>query len=195
MIAPRPAVRWVATIESAARRYDLPVEFLTRLLQQESSFFALAVSRAGAQGIAQFMPQTATARGLRDPFDPFDPEKAIPAAAGYLSELRHQFGNLGLAAAAYNAGSKGITEWLSGSGELPAETQDYVLKITGHSAVEWAYAKSGQSDSIALKLAPIAAKPNRKRIVRGNEGNQPAEAQLCEALKDPAKRCIVQEVY
>jgi len=194
-VAPRPAAPWAATIESAARHYDLPVEFLTRLLQQESSFFTLAVSRAGAQGIAQFMPNTATARGLRDPFDPFDPEKAIPAAAAYLAELRRQFGNLGLAAAAYNAGSKRIADWLSGHGELPAETQDYVLKITGRSAVDWAYAKLGQSTSVALKLAPVAAKPNAKRIVRGNEASRSADAQLCEALKDPAKRCIVQDVY
>ena len=47
------------------------------------------------------MPETAATRGLDDPFDP---KKAIPEAAHYLSELRKQFGNLGLAAAAYNAG-------------------------------------------------------------------------------------------
>lgn len=195
LIAARLTAPWIATAESAARRYDLPIEFFRKLLQQESSFFALAVSRTGAQGIAQFMPQTARARGLSDPFDPFDPDKAIPAAAAYLSELRHQFGNLGLAAAAYNAGSKRVSEWLSGRGELPSETQGYVLKITGRSAAEWAHDRLGVSASIAPKLAPAVSRPNGITVIRAGKGKQPAEAQLCGALNDSAKRCIVQNVY
>lgn len=195
LISGRHTAPWVGTVEAAARRYDLPVEFFVRLLRQESSFFALAVSRKGAQGIAQFMPQTARSRGLRDPFDPFDPDKAIPAAAAYLSELRHQFGNLGLCAAAYNAGATRVSEWLSGRGELPSETQNYVLKITGRSVVEWAHDRLGVSGSIALKVTPVVSRPNGITVVRGGEGKQPAEAQLCGALNDSTKRCIVQNVY
>ena len=71
------------------------------MIWQESRFNARAVSRKGAQGIAQFMPQTADWRGLADPFDPIE---ALRHSAGYLRDLRNRFGNLGLAAAGYNAG-------------------------------------------------------------------------------------------
>src|ERR1700758_5849959 len=96
-------------IETAARTQSLPVAFLTRLIWQESSFRANAISPAGAQGIAQFMPKTADQRGLANPFDP---EEAIPKSASLLADLRRRFGNLGLAAAAYNAGPARIAKWL-----------------------------------------------------------------------------------
>lgn len=121
-------------IEGAAKTYGLPVEFLTRLIWQESSFQPRAVSPAGAQGVAQFMPGTAAERNLADPFDP---EKAIPKAAEFLAELRGRFGSLGLAAAAYNAGPNRVANWLAGRGGLPAETQTYVLRITRLSAEDW----------------------------------------------------------
>jgi soluble lytic murein transglycosylase-like protein len=66
----------------------------------------MAVSRAGAQGVAQFMPATARWRCLADPFDSLE---AIAQSAKLLRDLRREFGNLGLAAAAYNAG-KGTCE-------------------------------------------------------------------------------------
>src|SRR5688572_30669654 len=88
-------------IETSAAAHALPVGLFTRLIWRESSFRLEVVSRAGAQGVAQFMPGTARGRGLADPFDP---EAAIPAAAALLADLSRQFGNLGLAAAAYNAG-------------------------------------------------------------------------------------------
>jgi hypothetical protein len=122
-------------VESASEARGLPVRFLTRLIWQESSFRTDVISRAGAQGVAQFMPGTARERGLADPFDP---EQAIPAAAALLSDLRQQFGNLGLAAAAYNSGPGRVSAWIQGKGGLPAETRDYVLRITGRPAEEWA---------------------------------------------------------
>jgi hypothetical protein len=127
-------------IESAARAHGLPLEFFARVIWQESRFRADAVgprTRTGdhAQGIAQFMPKTAAARGL---LDPFDPVQALPKSAEFLRELRGQFGNLGLAAAAYNAGPGRVRAWLSGSATLPAETRNYVAAITGISADEWA---------------------------------------------------------
>src|SRR3954469_21289721 len=115
-------------IEGSAGSSRLPVDFFTRLIWRESSFRTTVVSRAGAQGVAQFMPGTARERGLQDPFDP---EQAIPAAAALLSDLGRRFGNLGLAAAAYNAGPGRVSAWVQGSGGLPAETRDYVLRITG----------------------------------------------------------------
>lgn len=115
-------------IESAAGANRLPVAFVTRLIWRESSFRAHAVSSAGAQGIAQFMPGTAQARGLADPFDP---EQAIPKAARLLADLRRRFGSLAVAAAAYNAGAARVESWLRGEDGLPAVTRAYVRFITG----------------------------------------------------------------
>src|SRR5579885_2195374 len=104
-------------IEQDAAENQLPVEFFARVIWQESRFNARAVSSKGAQGIAQFMPQTAEFRGLADPFEPV---AALREAASYLGELERQFGNLGLAAAAYNAGPGRVTTWLAGERTLPA---------------------------------------------------------------------------
>ncbi len=81
------------------------------------------------------MPGTTRDRGLGDPFDP---EKAIPEAAGLLAELAQRFGNFGLAAAAYNAGPARVAGWLAGRVYLPAETRAYVRKITGRAVEDWA---------------------------------------------------------
>jgi len=121
-------------IERAAAESRLPVGFFTRLIWRESSFRPNVTSRAGAQGVAQFMPGTANERGLADPFDP---EAAIPASAAYLAALKAQFGNLGLAAAAYNAGPTRLSRWLGQGGGLPSETQAYVRFITGRGIEEW----------------------------------------------------------
>ncbi|MGE0501032.1 MAG: transglycosylase SLT domain-containing protein [Rhizobiaceae bacterium] len=115
-------------IEIHADRHDLPRDFFARLIWKESRFDPNAVSPAGAEGIAQFMPGTAAMRGLDDSFDV---EKAIPASAAYLGELNRGFGNLGLAAAAYNAGENRVSRWLSRGGYLPMETEGYVLDVMG----------------------------------------------------------------
>jgi hypothetical protein len=121
-------------IESSAQNESLPVAFLTRLIWQESSFRREAISSAGAQGIAQFMPGTADERGLANPFDP---EEAIPKAAELLADLKLRFGNLGLAAAAYNAGPARVSNWIGGRGYLPTETRDYVLTVTQRPVEDW----------------------------------------------------------
>ena len=121
-------------LETSAKSEGLPVGYFTKLIWRESAFKPDAVSPAGAQGVAQFMPGTASARGVADPFDP---ASAIPASAKYLAELARKFGNLGLAAAAYNAGETAVDNWLDDKGRLPFETQDYVLAITGHDPEEW----------------------------------------------------------
>lgn len=123
------------TLAQAAADNDLPEEFFTRLIWQESRFNPDAVSPAGAQGIAQFMPGTARMRGLINAFEPL---QALRESASYLRELRTTFrGNLGLAAAAYNAGPGQVEAWLAGRSRLPLETQAYLRIITGHSAEEW----------------------------------------------------------
>ena len=132
------------------RSNDLPPHFFIRLLYQESTFRPYAISSAGALGIAQFMPETATDRGLDNPFDPV---QAIPASAHMLRDLFQKFGNLGLAAAAYNAGPRRIQDWLAKKGQLPQETQDYVRTITSWPAETWTGAQTG---SPAVKLPQLA---------------------------------------
>ncbi len=135
-------------IETAAQRRKLPPAFFARLIWKESRFNPNAVSPKGASGIAQFMPGTARTRGLEDPFDP---RTAIPAAAHYLSELRDELGNLGLAAAAYNAGVALVRRWRAGRGGLPGETRSFVRSITGFSAHEWTGAKAPEAEFVLDK--------------------------------------------
>lgn len=124
--------RVCALIKSAALEYDLPPAYFARLIWKESRFDEKAISPVGAQGIAQFMPATAKMVGLEDPWDP---AQAIPASARHLADLRNEFGNLGLAAAAYNAGGGRVWAWLVNSLRgLPLETRDYVFSITGKPA-------------------------------------------------------------
>ena len=119
---------------ASAQENDLPIPFFANLLWQESRLRNDAVSPKGAQGIAQFMPTTAAETGLDNPFDPL---QAIPASARLLNELRLQFGNLGFVAAAYNAGAHRVAEWLEHRRDLPRETRNYVVRVTGLSAEAW----------------------------------------------------------
>ncbi|MDR3467717.1 MAG: lytic transglycosylase domain-containing protein [Xanthobacteraceae bacterium] len=141
-------------IEAAARASSLPLDFFARVIWQESRFQPTAVgplTRSGerAQGIAQFMPRTADERRL---LDPFDPVQALPKSAEFLAELRDRFGNLGLAAAAYNAGPRRVQDWIVGRGAMPSETRAYVAAITGASVEEWRDA--GRQAAVAARPAP-----------------------------------------
>ena len=157
-------------VEEDAAENGLPVEFFARVIWQESRFNARAVSRKGAQGIAQFMPRTADWHGLADPFDPI---AALSHSAAYLHELRQKFGNLGLAAAGYNAGPHRVSEWLAGKSALPGETRNYVAIITGWTADEWASPAPPQTAETTIpqgipctRLANLilAPKPQAQRI-------------------------------
>lgn len=122
-----------AVIDHFAANHNIPPAFFARLIWRESLFRPEAVSPKGAEGIAQFMPGTARLRELKNSFDVI---QALKASSGYLDELRLRFGNLGLAAAAYNAGEAGLSRFLT-SGRLPLETRDYVFAITGQTAETW----------------------------------------------------------
>jgi Transglycosylase SLT domain/SPOR domain len=154
-------------IQSAAAQNELPVEFFARLIWQESRLRPDAigpVTRSGkrAQGIAQFMPATAAERFL---LDAFDPAQALPKSAEFLRELRAQFGNLGLAAAAYNAGPQRVQDWLAGKRTLPSETLAYVRSVTGRPAEEWkrpdarTWPVTIPSDTPCIGTTKLAAKP------------------------------------
>jgi hypothetical protein len=141
------AVPICSMIEDAARDNALPLRFFARVIWQESGFQPDAVgpmthSGARALGIAQFMPGTAAERGL---IEPFDPAQALPKSGKFLADLRDEFGNLGLAAAAYNAGPQRVRDFLARTRDLPTETRNYVLAITGRSVEAWA--KEGKSEA------------------------------------------------
>ena len=140
-----PTEQFCRALKEAAEESGIPVPFFARLLWQESRFRSNEVSQAGAQGVAQFMPETAAEVGLDDPFDPM---KALPASAKFLRKLRDDFGNLGLAAAAYNAGPGRIQKWLARESELPRETRDYVRIITGTRAEDWIE----RSEALAIRI-------------------------------------------
>ena len=128
-------------LDAAAIKHGVPTDFFWRLIRQESNFDPKAISHVGAMGIAQFMPGTARWRGLADPFEP---GQALNESARWLSELRDQFGNFGLAAAAYNAGPQRVKDWIAGRGRLPHETRAYVHNVTGRSAEEWLQPSLGE---------------------------------------------------
>ena len=136
-----------ADLYSAALASHLPMRFFARLIWQESRFRPFAISRAGAQGIAQFMPGTAAYVQLANPFDA---ASSIDKSAELLARLRARFGNLGLAAAAYNAGPRRVADWLAGRGNLPQETVHYVRLVTGHEVTEWRTA----ADELPLDADP-----------------------------------------
>jgi hypothetical protein len=147
---PNPRDSVCPLLESAARANALPVDFFVRVIWQESRFrpdVIGPVTRSGerALGIAQFMPGTATERRLLEPFNPIE---ALPKSGEFLAELRDQFGNLGLAAAAYNAGPLRVREFIAGARGLPMETRNYVLAITGRSVEDWAKAAKEYSNEV-----------------------------------------------
>ncbi len=143
-----------STVAFEAANNNLPVRFFANLIQQESNFNPNVVSHKGAQGIAQFMPMTAAERGLSDPFEPI---QALGASARFLADLLGRFGNLGLAAAAYNAGPQRVSDWLARQGSgLPAETQHYVRRITGIAVEQWARPDPKGED---IRLPPHADCP------------------------------------
>jgi hypothetical protein len=164
-------------IETAAKANALPIDFFARLIWHESRFQPDEigpVTRNGqrAQGIAQFMPGTAAERQLLEPFNPIE---ALPKSGEFLAELRAEFGNLGLAAAAYNAGPQRVRDFLAGVHDLPMETRNYVRSITGRSVEDWALlakvaSTEGQrSDPLATQspidcrdlMASLERTPNR----------------------------------
>ncbi len=116
--------RFRQSLLRAAARWNVSAALLAAQLMAESNFNPFAVSPAGAQGIAQFIPSTAAAYGLDDPFDP---EAAIEAQAHLMSDLIRQLGSPQLALAAYNAGPASV-EACHCVPDYP-ETQAYVSRI------------------------------------------------------------------
>ena len=127
---------YAGTIEQAAASNGIPASLLAGLLYHESRFEPDAVSSAGAEGIAQFMPATAAGMGI----DPTDPTQSIEGAAELLGSYTRQFGSYADALAAYDAGSSAVERY----GGIPpyAETQAYVPAVLSLAGL------SGQSGTV-----------------------------------------------
>lgn len=165
---------------SVAQANNLPVPFFANLIQQESAWRTHVVSPAGAQGVAQFMPFVARAYGLQNPFDPIH---ALRVSGKFVAELFEQFGNIGLAAAAYNAGPGRVQSWMTKRGKLPQETRDYVKNITGQPAERWAKARKLSHDDIRL---PAHARCTDSRTLEAQAAERDKVIQVAAAPK-PAK--------
>jgi len=173
-----------SALYTSAQNNDLPVPFFANLIWQESRLRDDVVSKKGAMGIAQFMPEVAAEKGLDDPFDPL---QAIPASARFLHELRMQFGNLGFVAAAYNAGARRVAEWLERRGSLPRETRNYVVRVTGLSVDAWRKIRVDNDALTFVKPLPCRSLPAFASV----EQEQSDEAQWDEARLEQAKLAVL----
>jgi hypothetical protein len=169
---------------SVARANGLPAPFFANLIWQESGFNPGVVSRAGAQGIAQFMPETAKEYGLVNPFDPIH---ALHAAGKFLNRLVGQFGNLGLAAAAYNAGPGRVSAYVAKRRGLPEETRNYVIRITGKTADKWTSKKFVQAPEAKVMPAKAPCVEVAQEVAEQVRTAQLANLALAQAAKQSGK--------
>lgn len=127
-----PSIDWGGLIQSVSAKSGVPEPVLNGVIKTESNYNQDAFNKkSGAAGAAQFMPGTAKQYGV----NPWNAESSVHGAGAYLSDLHKQFGNWGLAVAAYNWGPGNVQKWLRGGADpaaMPKETQNYVQSVLGH---------------------------------------------------------------
>ena len=142
---------------ATAQKYGLDPVMFAAQIEQESGWNPNAKSKAGARGIAQFMPATAKEMGLSNPLDPVS---AIDAAARYMVKLRDELGSEDLARQAYNGGIGTVKKVAAGKGKLPTETAEYNPAIAKRAQ---ALSKELGMD-MAVAPAQAAGEPGRKKM-------------------------------
>jgi soluble lytic murein transglycosylase-like protein len=126
--SPERYKRYDEVIREAATLYQIPEELVRAVIKVESDYDPRAISRVGAQGLMQLMPETAQRMQVRDIMDP---RENILGGVRYLRVLANLFnGNLQLTLAGYNAGENAVVK----HGGIPPfdETQDYVVKVLAY---------------------------------------------------------------
>ncbi|MBS0643754.1 MAG: transglycosylase SLT domain-containing protein [Proteobacteria bacterium] len=172
-----PSDPWGPYIREASARFDVPEQWIRRVMRQESGGQEDVVSWAGAMGLMQVMPDTYTelrARyGLGD--DPFDPHNNVLAGTAYLKEMYNRYGAPGFLAA-YNAGPRRLDRYLNNGTPLPEETVQYVAAIAPN---------LGPGTVMSGPLAVYAGGGTRYAAVarRSRAGCDP------DAAYDPARPC------
>ncbi len=131
--------KYLPVAQSAASQYGIPWQLLAAQIQQESAWNPSVISSAGAIGISQFEPSTASSIGV----NPYNPYSAIPGMAELMSQYHNQYGSWQEALAAYNAGPEAVDQSLQQQSNyggywldyLPSQTQNYVPKIIANSGL------------------------------------------------------------
>ncbi len=119
-------------VAEGANRFGIPEAWIWAVMRVESGGSPTAISRAGAMGLMQIMPDTwaqLRARHRLGP-DPFDPRDNILAGAAYLRAMYDRYGNVTAMLAAYNAGPGRYDQYLSRGRPLPAETHAYLTRLS-----------------------------------------------------------------
>jgi cell wall-associated NlpC family hydrolase len=149
------STQYDALILQAARDQGVDPALLKGLVQAESGFDPRSVSKVGAQGLTQLMPDTARGLGVTDPFDPL---QNLEGGARFLAGALKRFGgNESLALAAYNAGPGAVERY---NGIPPyAETQAYVPRVLGYANQfrGQGFGQAGTTDATTTGIAPLAA--------------------------------------
>jgi len=155
--APQPG-RYTELIREIARQYDVDPTLVAAMIRAESAFDPTAVSRKGAAGLMQLMPQTASALGV---LDRFDPHESIRGGVRHLRYLLDRYrGQVAIALAAYNAGEGAVD---AHGGVVPyRETEQYVqrvLRLSGLTGslvqrVQMLYRYPGPGDAMTYSNLP-----------------------------------------
>lgn len=162
-------------IAEAAQRFGVPVAWIRAVMSAESAGDPRAVSRKGAMGLMQIMPDTWSELRARYGLgrDPFEPRDNILAGTAYLREMYDRYGSPGFLAA-YNAGPRRYDEYLAGVRTLPAETRAYVATLAplvGGNAPDDT-AAIAHPDPLAWMRSPLFV-----ALANGNSSAEPSQGQ------------------